>query len=58
MTKHSTKKLKVAYGPFRVQIEGNRKWGGGAGPQAGLQIDGFLSVNPSKSMLLKDKKNC
>jgi hypothetical protein len=29
-----------------------------AGTPAGLPIDGFLSVNPSKSMLLKDKKNC
>jgi hypothetical protein len=26
--------------------------------EAGLPIDGFLSVNPSKSMILKDKKNC
>jgi hypothetical protein len=26
--------------------------------QAGLPIDEFLSVNPSKSMVLKDKKNC
>jgi hypothetical protein len=27
-------------------------------PWAGLPIDGFLTVNPSTSKLLKDKKNC